>query len=200
MEETVSIGAAQTILSPEEYISFERKFVPDAETVRHEYVKGKIISMSGASFFHNRIRSNINLDLGNSLEGSGCVVLSNEMRVSSPATASYFYPDILVLCDEPEFEDDVFDTLRNPIVIIEILSPSTEAFDRGEKFSHYRQIESLQEYIIVSQDRVNVERFLRRPDEWGYTSFQDLNQQVPIVSIESELSLQRIYRGVTFPD
>lgn len=196
----MSTGAAQTILSPEEYISFERKFVPDAETVRHEYVKGKIISMSGASFFHNRIRSNINLDLGNSLEGSGCVVLSNEMRVSSPTTASYFYPDILVLCDEPEFEDDVFDTLLNPIVIIEILSPSTEAFDRGEKFSHYRQIESLQEYIIISQDRVNVERYLRKPNEWGYTSFQDLNQQVPITSIACELSLEDIYKGVTFPD
>ena len=196
----MATGAAQTILSPEEYISFERKFVPDAETVRHEYVKGKIISMSGASFFHNRIRSNINIDLGNSLAGSGCVVLSNEMRVSSPTTSSYFYPDLLVLCDEPEFEDDVFDTLCNPIVIIEILSSSTEAFDRGEKFSHYRQIASLQEYILVSQDKVNVERYQRRPNEWGYTSFQDINQQVPIVSIDSELAVQRIYEGVTFPD
>ena len=123
-----------------------------------------------------------------------------EMRVGSPTIASYFYPDIVVVSQEPEFEDDVFDTLINPIVIIEILSHSTEAFDRGEKFSHYRQIESLQEYIIVSQDKVNVERFLRRPDEWGYTSFQDLNQQVPIVSIASELSLQRIYQGVTFTE
>ncbi len=196
----MATGAAHTILSPEDYISFERKFVPDAETIRHEYVGGKIISMSCASFFHNRIRSNINLDLGNSLEGSGCVVLSNEMRVSSPTTASYFYPDLLVLCDEPEFEDDVFDTLLNPIVIIEILSPSTEAFDRGEKFSHYRQIESLQEYIIVSQDKVNVERYLRKPDEWSYTCFQELNQELPITSIACELSLKEIYEGVTFPE
>lgn len=200
MEETVSIGAAQTILSPEEYISFERKFVPDAETVRHEYVKGKIISMSGASRAHNLISFNIAAELHSQIIDREIEAYIGEMRVGSPTIASYFYPDIVVVSQEPRFEDDVFDTLLNPIVIIEILSPSTEAFDRGEKFSHYRQIESLQEYIIVSQDKVNVERFLRRPDEWGYTSFQDLNQQVPIVSIESELSLQRIYQGVTFPD
>ncbi len=196
----MSIGAAQTILSPEEYISFERKFVPDAETVRHEYVKGKIISMSGASRAHNLISFNIAAELHSQIIDREIEAYIGEMRVGSPTIASYFYPDIVVVSQEPRFEDDVFDTLLNPIVIIEILSPSTEAFDRGEKFSHYRQIESLQEYIIVSQDKVNVERFLRRPDEWGYTSFQDLNQQVPIVSIESELSLQRIYQGVTFPD
>ena len=196
----MSIGVAQTILSPEEYISFERKFVPDAETVRHEYVKGKIISMSGASRAHNLISFNIAAELHPQIIDREIEAYIGEMRVGSPTIASYFYPDIVVVSKEPTFEDDVFDTLLNPIVIVEILSPSTEAFDRGEKFSHYRQIESLQEYIIVSQDKVNVERFLRRPDEWGYTSFQDLNQQVPIVSIESELSLQRIYQGVTFPD
>ncbi len=196
----MSIGAAQTLLSPEEYISFERKFVPDAETVRHEYVKGKIISMSGASRAHNLISFNIAAELHPQVIDREIEAYIGEMRVGSPTIASYFYPDIVVVSQEPEFEDDVFDTLLNPIVIIEILSPSTEAFDRGEKFSHYRQIESLQEYIIVSQDKVNVERFLRRPDEWGYTSFQDINQQVPIVSIESDLSLQRIYQGVTFPD
>ena len=196
----MATGAAQTILSPEEYISFERKFVPDAETVRHEYVKGKIISMSGASRAHNLISFNIAAELHPQIIDREIEAYIGEMRVGSPAIASYFYPDIVVVSQEPRFEDDVFDTLLNPIVIIEILSPSTEAFDRGEKFSHYRQIESLQEYIIVSQDKVNVERFLRRPDEWGYTSFQDLNQHVPIVSIECELSLQRIYQGVTFPD
>ncbi len=196
----MEIGAAQTILSPEEYISFERKFVPDADTVRHEYVKGKIISMSGASRAHNLISFNIAAELHPQIIDREIEAYIGEMRVGSPTIASYFYPDIVVVSQEPTFEDDVFDTLLNPIVIVEILSPSTEAFDRGEKFSHYRQIESLQEYILVSQDKVNVERFLRRPDEWGYTSFQDLNQKVPIVSIECELSLQRIYQGVTFPE
>ncbi len=196
----MATGAAQTILSPEEYISFERKFVPDAETVRHEYVKGKIISMSGASRAHNLISFNIAAELHPQIIDRDIEAYFGEMRVGSPTIASYFYPDIVVVSQEPEFEDDVFDTLRNPIVIIEILSPSTEVFDRGEKFSHYRHIESLQEYIIVSQDKVNVERFLRKPDEWGYNSFQDLNQQVPIASIACELSLENIYMKVTFPE
>ena len=196
----MSIGAAQTILSPEEYISFERKFVPDAETVRHEYIKGKIISMSGASRAHNLISFNIAAELHPQLKGKESEAYISEMRVSAPTTSSYFYPDLVVVCDEPHFEDNQFDTLLNPIAIIEILSPSTEAYNRGEKFSHYRQIESLQEYILVSQDKVNVERFLRKPDEWGYTSFQELNQKVPITSIACELSLEEIYDGVTFPD
>ena len=199
-EETVATGAVQTILSPEEYISFERKFVPDAETIRHEYVKGRMISMPGASRAHNLISFNIAAELHPQLKGRETEAYISEMRVSSPSTSSYFYPDLVIVSNEPRFEDNQFDTLLNPIVIIEILSPSTEAFDRGEKFSHYRQIESLQEYILVSQDKVNVERYLQKPDEWSYTCFQELNQQVPITSIACELSLKEIYEGVTFPE
>lgn len=139
----MSTYGAQTHLTPEEYIVFERKWIPDAETVRNEYIKGKLIPMSGASYAHNIITINISTDLHIQLKGSGFVTFANEMRVSSPQTSSYFYPDVGVVCDEPRFEDDVFDILLNPVVIIEVLSPSTEAYDRGEKFSHYRQIESL---------------------------------------------------------
>ncbi len=196
----MSTGAAQTLLTSEEYITLERKTIPNAETVRSEYVKGEIIPMSGASYAHNLITGNIQIELGTRLKGSECSVLANEMRVSSPLTSSYFYPDVVVVCEEPRFEDNVFDTLLNPVVIIEVLSPTTEAYDRGEKFSHYRQLESLQEYIIVSQDTVNVERYLRKPDEWGYTSYQDLEQKVPLSSIQCELSLREIYDRVTFPE
>ena len=94
----------------------------------------------------------------------------------------------------------VFDTLLNLIVIIEVLSPSTEGYDRGEKFSRYRQIDCLKEYILVSQDRVNVERFLRKSDEWSYTFFQRLEQQLPLTSLQCELPLQEIYGRVTFPE
>ena len=156
--------------------------------------------MSGASRAHNLISFNIAAELHPQLKGKESEAYISEMRVSSPTTSSYFYPDLVVVCDAPQFEDSQFDTLLNPIAIIEILSPSTEAYNRGEKFSHYRQIESLQEYILVSQDKVNVERFLRKPDEWGYTSFQERNQKVPITSIAGELSLEEIYDGVTFPD
>ena len=196
----MATGAAQTILSPEEYISFERGFIPNKDTVKHEYVNGKVVPKSGSNLNHNLIAMNIASELHPQLKSVKCDVLMHQMRISSPLTSSYFYPDILVVCDQPFFQDDEEDILLNPIVIIEILSPSTEAYDRGEKFSHYRQIESLQEYIIVSQNKVNVERFLRKPDEWGYTSFQALNQQVPIASIACELSLENIYKKVTFPE
>ena len=189
---------AQTFLTPEEYITLERKAVPDAETVRSEYVNGEIITMPGASFVHNLITNNISGELRTRLKGTGCAAFSNDMCISIPSANSYFYPDVGVVCDEPRFEDDVFDILLNPIVIVEVLSPTTEAYDRGEKFSHYRQIESLQEYIVVSQDKVNVERYLRKPDEWGITFFQEFTQQVTLTSIECELPLQEIYERVTF--
>ena len=196
----MSTYGVQTHITPEEYIAFERKWIPDAETVRNEYVEGKLISMSGASFAHNIITINISTALHVQLKGSGCETFANEMRVSSPHTSSYFYPDVGVVCDEPRFEDDVFDILLNPIVIIEVLSPSTEAYDRGEKFSHYRQIESLKEYILISQDKVNVERYLRNTDEWIFYDYQELDRQLPLTSIQCEVPLQEIYDRVTFPD
>lgn len=196
----MAISAVQTYLSPEEYITLERKTIPDADTVRSEYVKGKIVAMSGASRVHNLISGNIFGELRNRLKGSGCETYKGEMRVSTPSTSSYFYPDVVAVCDEPRFEDDVFDTLLNPIIIVEVLSPSTEAYDRGEKLLHYRQLESLKEYILVSQDRVYVERYLRKQEEWGYTSFQELNEVLPLISIQCELPLQEIYERVEFPE
>ena len=141
----MAINAVQTYLSPEEYITLERKAKPDANTVRNEYIQGEIIPMSGASFTHNLIKGNIFVQLHNRLIESSCVVFANEMRVGIPSAKSYFYPDVGVVCDEPRFEDNVFDTLLNPIVIVEVLSPSTEGYDRGEKFSRYRQLDSLKE-------------------------------------------------------
>ena len=190
----------QTHLTPAEYITLERKAIPDAETVRSEYIKGKIIAMSGASFAHNLITMNISVSLHAHLGNSECVVLANEMRVSSPLTSSYFYPDVVVVCGEPHFEDDVFDILLNPTVIIEVLSPSTEAYDRGEKFSHYRQLQSLQEYILVSQDKVRVEHYVRQTERWVLTDFQELEQHFPLTSIQCELPLQKIYENVPFSE
>ena len=192
--------AAQTYLTPEEYIALERKAIPDADTVRSEYVNGEIIAMSGASFAHNLITMNISVSLHAHLGSSECVVLANEMRVSSPLTSSYFYPDVVVVWGEPRFEDDVFDILLNPTVIIEVLSPSTEAYDRGDKFAHYRQLHSLQEYILVSQDKVHVEHYVRQTAQWVLTDFQKLEQHLPLTSIQCELPLQEIYENVPFPE
>ena len=143
-------AAARTFLTPEEYLAFERK-----ATTKHEYLNGQIIAMSGASREHNLITVNTVNQLYTQLIDGACETYVSEMRVKHHQTDSYTYPDIVVVCDEQRFEDDVFDTLLNPIVLIEVLSPSTEAYDRGEKFAHYRQIASLQEYIFVSQDRIS---------------------------------------------
>ena len=192
--------AARTYLTPEEYIALERKAIPDSEIIRHEYLKGELIAMSGASRAHNLITGNIFGELRNLLRGSGCETYTNEMRVSTPATTSYFYPDVVVVCEEPRFEDDVFDTLLNPIILVEVLSPSTEAYDRGEKFAHYRQLASLQEYILVSQDQIRVEHYRRQEKQWIFTDFQKPEEILPLVSIQCELPLQEIYELVTFPD
>ena len=201
--------AARTRLTPEEYIAFERKALPDADIIRHEYINGELIAMSGASRAHNLITGNIFGELRTLLRGSRCETYMGDMRVSTPTTASYFYPDVTVVCEEPRFEDDVFDTLLNPIILVEVLSPSTEVYDRREKFAHYRQLPSLQEYVLVAQDQVRVEHYCRQEKQettpvtrkdWIFTDFQELEESLPLTSIQCELPLQEIYERVTFPD
>ena len=201
--------AAQTHLTPEEYIAFERKAIPDAETVRSEYVKGKVIPRSSSNRAHNLITVNIAAELHTRLRDNGCFVFANEMRISIPTAQSYFYPDVVVVCEEPRFEDDVFDILLNPIILVEVLSPSTEAYDRGEKFGHYRHLASLQEYVLVSQDKVLVEHYRRQEKQstapvtgkdWIFTDFQELGEILPLTSIQCELPLQEIYERVPFSD
>ena len=192
--------AAHTYLTREEYITLERKAIPDAETVRSEYIHGEIINMPGASFPHNLVTTNIAAKLHANLEGTGCAVFANDMRISIPTANSYFYPDVGVVCEEPRFEDDIFDTLLNPIVVIEVLSPSTEAFDRGEKFAHYRQLPSLQESVLVAQDKILVEHYHRQEKRWILTDFQTRDEVLLLPSVQCELPLQDIYERVTFPD
>ena len=122
------------------------------------------------------------------------------MRISIPTAKSYFYPEVGVVCEEPRFEDDVFDTLLNPIVVVEVLSPSTEAYDRGEKFAHYRQLASLQEYILVAQDQIRVEHYRRQERQWIFTDFERHDEILSLPSLQCELSLQDIYERLTFAD
>ena len=187
--------AVQTHLTPEEYLAWERK-----APFKNEYLSGQILAMSGASRAHNLITGNTFNGLYNQLVDRDCEVYTREMRVKANPITSYFYPDIVVVCDEPRFEDDAFDTLLNPTVVIEILSPSTAAYDKGKKFESYKQIESLQEYILISQDRVNVERHLRLGTLWRAIEFQNLADILPLNSIRCELPLSHIYRRVRFTD
>ena len=183
--------AVQTYFTPEEYIAMERK----AE-FRNEYFSGQIVAMSGASFAHNFINANLVTELNNRLKSGNCVAISSDMRVRAMPRESYFYPDVVVVCGEPEFEDDTFDTLLNPIVIVEVLSPSTEAYDRGEKFTRYKHIASLQEYLLVSQDKVWVEHHRRHGTQWVLSHYRALEDVLPLPSIGCELPLRDIYARV----
>ncbi len=187
----MSTLTAQTYLTPEEYLTWERK-----QPFKNEYHNGQIIAMSGASRAHNRITVDITIQLGNQLMNSECEVFASEMRVRTSPEVSYFYPDVIVVCGEPRFEDDTFDTLLNPIVVIEVLSPSTAAFDRGEKFEHYKQLTSLPEYILISQDSVRVEHYCRQETQWLHNTFQRLGDVLSLPSIECEVPLRAIYRRV----
>ena len=187
--------AAQTYLTPEEYLAFERK-----ATTKNEYLNGQIVAMSGASFVHNFITMNIANQLYNQLRGGECQVATSDMRVKVTQTESYFYPDVVVVCGKPLSEDNTFDTLLNPTVIVEMLSPSTETYDRGEKFAHYKRVESLKEYILVSQDRARVEHYLRQESKWLQNEFLKLDDVMPLISIECELPLQDIYTRIEFAD
>lgn len=183
--------AAETFFTPEEYLTSERK-----ATVKSEYLSGQIIAMSGASLAHTRIIADIVTELNIQLRGRECEVISNDMRVKTGAKGAYFYPDVVVFCGNPEFEDNVFDTLLNPTLVVEVLSPSTEVFDRGEKFAQYQELISLREYILVSQDRLRVEQYRLMKMQWVATEFRRYEDVLPLISIGCELSLRDIYRRV----
>ena len=184
-------AAVRTYLTPEEYLAFERK-----ATTKHEYLNGQIVAMSGASFAHNFLTMNTANQLYNQLIGGECQVATSDMRVKVTQIDSYFYPDVVVVCGEPRAEDDTFDTLLNPTVVVEVLSPSTEVYDKGEKFEHYQQIASLKEYVLISQDKIRVEHYRRQETEWLQTEFQGLEDVLYLLSIGCELRLQDIYRRV----
>ena len=187
-----SVAAADTYIIPEAYLALERK-----AKVKSEYIHGEIFAMSGASNAHNIITVEITTELNIQLRPRGCFVYSGDMRVRTSRTGSYFYPDVTVVCDKPQFEDNVFDTLLNPILVVEVLSPSTEVYDRGEKFAHYQELASLREYILVSQDRIRVEHYRLIETQWVGKEFHTPEDVLLLDSIECELPLRDIYTRVT---
>lgn len=185
--------AAPTHLTPETYLELERKAI-----TKNEYVNGETIARAGASFAHNFITLDTATHLNNQLMDGECQVATGDLRVKVSQTASYFYPDIVVVRGEPRAEDNIFDTLLNPTLIVEVLSASTEMYDRDEKFAHYRQIDTLQAYILISQDSVEVVQYCRQEPEWIPTEFRTLEDVMPLISIGCELPLRHIYRRVKF--
>jgi len=182
-------------LTSEHYLALERQ----SET-RHEYFDGEVFAMSGGSRAHSRLIVNLIKDLGNALVDRPYEVLGSDMRVKVQATELYTYPDVSVVCGEALLEDNRQDTLLNPLVIVEVLSPSTELYDRGVKFDHYRQIPSLMEYVLVCQTEVRVEPYLRLPNgEWSLKVATGLEGVLSLPSLQVSLKLSDVYHKVTLP-
>lgn len=178
----------------EEYLAFER-----ASEERHEFVNGQIRLTSGASRAHNLIAMNLSRVVGNQLKGRPCEAYSVDMRVKIAEDGRYTYPDMAIVCEEPEFEDAVLDTLLNPNALVEILSPSTGDYDRGEKFAGYRNLPSLLEYVLISQHRPQVEHFVRLDEgSWRFNPTEGVNGSVQLVTAELQLPLAELYDKVRF--
>jgi Uma2 family endonuclease len=177
-----------------EYLEMER-----AANYRSEFVNGEIYAMSGASREHNLITVNISRELSQQLKGRPCETYSADMRVKVLDTGMYAYPDVVVVCGDPAFEDAHVDTLTNPTVLIEVLSPSTEAYDRGAKFSHYRRLSSLREYLLVACDRFSVVRYTKDHDRWIFAEVNAEDEVITLAAIGCTLSLREIYDRVRFP-
>src|SRR5580700_4352347 len=180
--------------TPQEYLALER-----ASKEKHEYFAGKVLAMAGASLAHNDIVANLIREIGLLLKDRPCRILPSDIRVSIPSKESYMYPDAVIVCGQPEMEDDKFDTLKNPVVIFEILSPSTEDHDRGKKFFFYRQIPSFSEYILIDTTRPFVELSRRQDDgSWIFGVMSDPEGLMPITAIKSKIPMEEIYRNVEF--
>ncbi|MFM8330535.1 MAG: Uma2 family endonuclease [Candidatus Methylumidiphilus sp.] len=176
----------------EEYLAMERNAVHG----KYEFVDGHIFAMVGASREHNLICVNIARELSIQLKNRPCEAYVNDMRVKAASAKSYYYPDITIVCGKPELEDGHNDTLLNPTVLIEVLSPSTEAYDRGGKFANYRHIASLQEYMLVSQDQALIEHYVRQQEAWLLTETTGLDGVVNIKSVGCVLALREVYDKV----
>jgi Uma2 family endonuclease len=184
-----------TKLSEEQYLAIER-----AAEFRSEFVNGEMFAMSGGTMRHSALQANILVELSPLIRGRGCRAFAADMRVRVSATGMYTYPDVSVLCGRPQLADEHADTLLNPIVIFEVLSPSSEKYDRGLKFQSYRTIESFQDYILVDQDRVRIEHYTRQgSNTWNLRDCQGLYEDLVVVSLGVTLSLRRIYDGVDPP-
>jgi Uma2 family endonuclease len=181
----------QPSYTAEEYLTLER-----GASYKSEFHDGQIYAMTGASRKHNLITVNIAGELRSQLKKRPCEAYSNDMRVKAAEAHSYHYPDIAVACGTLQFEDSHVDTLLNPTLLVEVLSPSTEAYDRGGKFAHYRKIVTLREYLLVSQDQPSIERYVRQGDVWILSEAVGLEASVPRESIDCVLSLREVYDKV----
>jgi Uma2 family endonuclease len=184
----------KSFLTPEQYLEIERK-----ADFKSEYFNGEMFAMAGAQLAHNRISANLIAAFHRQFRSRLCEVFTGDMRVHVTSTGLYTYPDVAAVCGEPRFADSAVDTLLNPSVIVEILSPSTEAYDRGRKFEQYQSIESLREYVLVASDRVHVDLYTRQADgRWLLTSANRLEDALAVESVGARIVLADLYERVEF--
>ncbi len=185
---------AKVRVTPGEYLALERE-----SPYKSEYCDGELFAMTGASRRHNLISLNIGAELRAQLRDRPCEVYTSDMRVTVSPSGLYTYPDVVVVCEEPVFEDTVGDTLLNPTLLVDVLSKSTADYDRGSKFEHYRTLASLQEYLLVAQEKPHVMHYVRQSDlTWLLEETHDSDANVHLPSIRCDLALSEVYAKVHF--
>ncbi len=189
-------GGDKPVFTSTEYLEYERQ-----TGERHEFIDGKIVKMAGESLSHSRICINLAVEFGSQLRRRNCEALSPNMKVRTTTQSLFAYPDLTIVCGEPTFHDIKKDVLINPIAIFEVISPSTERYDRGEKFQYYKnETPSLTDYILVSQDQILVEQYTKQTSgAWLYRSFEQTADLLTIASIECDVLIEDIYLRVELP-
>lgn len=186
----------RTMLTEADYLAIERK----AE-FKSEFYRGEMFAMAGASREHNVVKENLIGELYARLKGTPCRSFSSDQRVKVQATGLYTYPDIVIVCGNAEYDSVDRDSLINPNAVIQVLSPSTETYDRGAKFRQYQRLASVKEYILVSQEEALCERFVRQADgTWVLTVITGLGGELSLTTAPVRIPLTDIYNGVEFPD
>jgi Uma2 family endonuclease len=181
-------------LTEDEYLQIER-----AAEFKNEFFEGEMFAMAGGTLRHSLIATNLARECGNRLKGARCVPFNSDLRIKIAATGLFTYPDLSVICGPPEFVPGTEDTVLNPTVVVEVLSDSTEAYDRGKKFEHYRQIDTLQEYLLVSQKEPRIEQFIRQADNrWLLNEAAGLDAMLEVPSLRITLSLAEVFAQISF--
>lgn len=190
------MSIAESYVTPEQYLAIER-----AAAGKSEYHAGRMFLMAGATEAHVLITTNLGMTLGMQLRERPCRTYTTDLRLKVSEAGLYTYPDVMVVCGTPSFEDERRDTLLNPTLIVEVLSPSTETYDRGNKFEFYSRLESLREYLLVSQDRCCVDHFIResKEDPWQHQELDGAETILELSSIGCQIPLSEIYLKVDLP-
>ncbi|MBK8669212.1 MAG: Uma2 family endonuclease [Saprospiraceae bacterium] len=183
-------------VSPEQYLDSERLALE-----KHEFYRGEIFAMSGATFRHNQIFKNTYINLGSKLKGKPCQPYGSDLRIHIPKNSFFTYPDISIICGQPEMTDTIKDTVVNPSVIMEILSKSTYDYDKGQKFTLYRDIVSLKEYILIDSMSVRVEHYYKNDDgSWTLKDYRTIDDKIHIQTIAADLLLSDVYTVVVWEE